>query len=154
MAPSSPSTTRRSPPSKNYRRSVNTQIIVCAHARRVVAVDGCRPGNRNDLVIARHTLAHLLAGDPTVLGDGGYRGIDTITTPRRDHSGRIIRDQHWRQHSRIIARIQHVIVRPKDRQTHCVNADAAATPSTTTSKSSLNSGTSRPTPITGHLLVE
>jgi hypothetical protein len=67
MAPSSPSTTRRSPPSKNYRRSVNTQIIVCAHARRVVAVDGCRPGNRNDLVIARHTLAHLLAGDPTRL---------------------------------------------------------------------------------------
>src|SRR5258708_2008270 len=72
MAPSSPSTTRRSPPSKNYRRSVNTQIIA----------------------------------------------------------------------------------RPKDRQTHCVNADAAATPSTTTSKSSPKSETSRPTPITGHLLVE
>jgi hypothetical protein len=33
-------------PSKNYRRSINAQIIICAHQRRVVAVGGCWPGNR------------------------------------------------------------------------------------------------------------
>jgi len=42
--------------SKNYRRSVNTQIIICAHARRVMAVGRCWPGNRNDVVVARHTV--------------------------------------------------------------------------------------------------
>jgi hypothetical protein len=40
--------------SKNYRRSVNTQIIICAHRRRVVAVGRCWPGNRNDLIVAPH----------------------------------------------------------------------------------------------------
>lgn len=41
--------------SKNYRRSINTQILINANNRRVVAVGACRPGNRNDIVVARHT---------------------------------------------------------------------------------------------------
>ncbi len=41
--------------SKNYRRSVNTQIIICAHRRSVVAVGRCWPGNRNDVIVARAT---------------------------------------------------------------------------------------------------
>jgi hypothetical protein len=102
-----------SAPSKNYRRSVNAQIIICAHERRVVAVGGRWPGNRNDVVVARHTLAHLLAGGHTVLGDGGYRGIHTITTPRRDNTGRIICDHHYRAHRRIGARVEPVIARLK-----------------------------------------
>ncbi|CQD23984.1 hypothetical protein BN1232_05992 [Mycobacterium lentiflavum] len=64
--------------SKNYRRSVNTQIIICAHARRVLAAGRCWPGNRNDVVVARHTVAQLLDGR-VVLGDGGYRGVTSIT---------------------------------------------------------------------------
>jgi hypothetical protein len=88
--------------SKNYRRSVNTQIIICAHRRRVVAVSPCWPGNRNDVIVARHTVAHLFDSH-VILGDGGYRGIGSITTPRRDHTGRIIHDHHYRAHRRIRA---------------------------------------------------
>jgi hypothetical protein len=101
--------------SKNYRRSVNTQIIICAHRRRVVVAGRCWPGNRNDVIVARHTVMQLLEGR-VVLGDGGYRGITSITTPRRDHSGRIIRDDHYRMHRRIRARVEHVIARLKDWQ--------------------------------------
>jgi hypothetical protein len=49
-------------PSKNYRRSINTQIIIRAHDRRVVVARRCRPGNRNDVVVARHTLADPRGG--------------------------------------------------------------------------------------------
>jgi DDE superfamily endonuclease len=101
--------------SKNYRRSINTQIIICAHRRRVAVAGRCRPGNRNDVIVARHTVAQLLDGR-VVLGDGGYRGIVTITTPRRDMTGRIIRDDHYRAHRRIRARVEHVIARLKDWQ--------------------------------------
>jgi len=101
--------------SKNYRRSINTQIINCAHRRRVAVAGRCWPGNRNDVIVARHTVAQLLDGR-VVLGDGGYRSIATITTPRRDITGQIIRDDHHRAHRRIKARVEHVIARLKDWQ--------------------------------------
>ena len=102
--------------SKNYRRSVNTQIIIiCAQARRVVAVGRCWPANRNDVVVTRATVAHLLTGHE-ILGDGGYRGINTVTTPHRDHTGPIIRDEHYRAHRRVRARVEHVLARLKDSQ--------------------------------------
>ena len=99
--------------SKNYRRSVNTQIIICTYRRRVVVAGRCWPGNRNDVIVARHTVTHLLE-DRVALGDGGYRGITSITTPRRDPTGRVIRDDHYRTHRRIRAREEHVIARLKD----------------------------------------
>jgi DDE superfamily endonuclease len=92
------------------------EIIICAHRRRVLVAGQCGPGNRNDVIVARHTMVQLLDGR-VVLGDGGYRGITSITTPRRDHSGRIIRDDHYRAHRRIRARVEHVIARLKDWQT-------------------------------------
>jgi hypothetical protein len=54
-------------------------------------------------------------GRRVILGDGRYRGIPTITGPQRDHSGRIIHDNHYPKHRRIRARVQHVIARLKDR---------------------------------------
>ncbi|ASL18417.1 transposase family protein [Mycobacterium intracellulare] len=130
--------------SKSYRRSINTQIIICAHQRRVVITGRCWPGNRNDVIVARATVAPLLTGHHRILGDGGYRGIITITTPRRDHTGRIIRDDHYRAHRRIRARVEHVIARLKDWQIlrQCRRRGQA---STTASKSSPDSATSRPT---------
>jgi hypothetical protein len=92
--------------SKNYRGSVNTQIIICAQRRRVVVAVRCWPGNRNDVIVARHTVLQLLDGR-VVLGDRGYRAITSITTPRRDHSGRIIRDDRYRVHHRIRAHVEH-----------------------------------------------
>ena len=104
------------PPAKNYRRSINTQIIICCRHRCVVTVGQSWPGNRNDVVVARNSVAPLLTGGRMVLGDGGHRGITTIITPRRDQSGRTIRDQDWREHRRIRARVEHVIARLKDWQ--------------------------------------
>lgn len=127
--------------SKNYRRSVNTQIVIGAQRSTVVAVGRCWPGKRNDVIVARHTVADLFDGR-VVRSDGGYRGIDTITSPRRGPDGRITRDNHYRAHRRIRARVEHVIARLKDRQI-LRNAGAAAKPSTTASKSSPDSGTSR-----------
>ncbi|WP_179295719.1 transposase family protein [Mycobacterium avium] len=101
--------------SKNYRRSVNTQIIICSHRRRVIVVGQCWPGNRNDVIVARHTVVQLL-DHRVVLGDGGYRGIRAIAGPQRDHSGRIIHDAHYRKHRRSRARVEHVIARLKDWQ--------------------------------------
>ncbi|MBU8820744.1 hypothetical protein KL864_33280 [Mycolicibacterium goodii] len=51
--------------------------------------------------------SHLLAGQREILGDGGYRGIDSITSPARDKSG---------AHRRIRARVEHVIARINDWQ--------------------------------------
>jgi len=101
--------------SKNYRRSVNTQVIICARRRRVEVAGQCWPGNRNDVIAARHTVVQLLDGR-VVLGDNGYRDIASITTARRDHCGRIIRDDHYRAHRRIGTRVEHLIARLKDRQ--------------------------------------
>jgi hypothetical protein len=98
--------------SKNYRRSVNTEIIVSAQRRPVVAVGHRWPPNRNAVVVARATVAHLVTGEHDILGDGGDRGINTISTPRRDCTGRIIRDHH----RRIRSRVEHVIARLKDWQ--------------------------------------
>jgi hypothetical protein len=57
-----------------------------------------------------------LDGTRPILGDGDYRGINTITSPRRATNGRIIRDDHYRKHRRIRARVEHVIARIKDWQ--------------------------------------
>lgn len=102
--------------SKNYRRSINTQIIIGAHSRAVIAAGAARPGNRNDVVVARHTVSHLLDGTRIILGDGGYRGIPAITGPHRGPSGRIIHDTQYRAHRRLRARVEHLIARLKDWQ--------------------------------------
>jgi Transposase DDE domain len=102
--------------SKKNRRSVNTQILINANNRRVIAVGPCWPGNRNDVVVARRTVADLIDDSRTVLDDGGYRGITIITGPRRRPDGRIIRDHHYRAHRPIRARVEHVTARIKDRQ--------------------------------------
>jgi hypothetical protein len=65
--------------------------------------------------VARHTAAQLLDGR-VVLGDRGYRGLHTITSPARDKTGRIIRNDHYRVHRRTRARVEHVITRLKDFQ--------------------------------------
>jgi hypothetical protein len=68
------------------------------------------------VVVAQATVAHLFTGERVILGDGGYRGIPTITAPARDRSGRIIRDDNYRAHRRIRARVEHVLARLKDWQ--------------------------------------
>jgi hypothetical protein len=42
--------------------------------------------------------------------------MNTITGPRRGPDGRVIRDHHYRTHTRIRARVEHIIARIKDWQ--------------------------------------
>jgi hypothetical protein len=113
--------------SNNYRRSLNTQIIICAHRRRVAQAGQCWPANRNDVIVARHTVAHLLDGR-IVLGDRGYRAITSITT------GHAAASEPASSTSSPGSRTPR----------YCGNAAAAATQSTTASTSSPDPGTSKP----------
>ena len=126
--------------SKNYRRSINTQIIICAHRRRVVIAGQCWPGNRNDVVVARQTVTHLLAGQHEILGDGGYRGIDSITSPHQTRpagSSATITTAHTGASAPASS-----MSSPGSRIGRSFNNAAdEATPSTTASRSLLVSGT-------------
>ena len=101
--------------SKNYRRSACTQVLVHRSSRRVLAVGQSWPGNRNDIIVTRHTMTeHLAAVRGPVLGDSAYRSLPGVITPRRDSSGRIIRDEHWQRHKRLRATVEHMLARLKD----------------------------------------
>jgi hypothetical protein len=107
---------KRTAKSKNYRRSINAQIVCRARDRRIVAVSKAWPGNRNDTVVFRETLAKTLPEHPRLIGDGGYRGNPHITSPGRGPDGRIIRDRNYRRFRKRRARAEHTIARLKDHQ--------------------------------------
>ncbi|MEU1804020.1 transposase [Streptomyces sp. NPDC019937] len=88
---------RKTKKSKNYRRSVNVQIVCRAHDRRIVAVGDTWPGNRNDVVVFRETLGRTLPDHPRLSGDGGYQGIERIRSPRREPDRKIIKDRAYRR---------------------------------------------------------
>jgi DDE family transposase/DDE superfamily endonuclease len=104
--------------SKNYRRSVNVQVVCRARDRRVVAVGTARPGNRNDVTVFRETLAARIAatGHRRLAGDGGYRGAPGVASPRRGPGQFIIRDRAWRRFVRRRAVIEHLLAGVKDWQ--------------------------------------
>lgn len=98
--------------SKNYRRSVNLQVLARHHDRTVITVGTAWPGNRNDIVVVKETLADILAAAAgAVLGDGGYRSHPNITIPPP-------RDQPDARAAHITARarVEHVLARLKDWQ--------------------------------------
>ncbi|MFA3842024.1 transposase [Streptomyces aureus] len=82
----------------------------------VVAVGDAWPGNRNDIVVFRETLAETLPDHPRLSGDGGYRGCDRIRTPRRGPDGRIIKDRTYHRFRKRRAVAEHTIARLKDHQ--------------------------------------
>jgi hypothetical protein len=92
--------------SKNYRRSVNAQVI-STHDKRILYVGRAWPGNRNDIIVARATVPQ----GPIYKTDGGYRSFtDAITTPPRSEP------KTRRRHIQTRARIEHVLARIKDWQ--------------------------------------
>ncbi len=103
--------------SKNYRRSVNVQVIARHHDRTVVTVGHAWPGNRNDIIVVRATLNPLLAATHgQVLGDGGYRSHPHITIPPPHHPPPRHDADARRFHVTARARIEHVLARLKDWQ--------------------------------------
>ncbi|MGW3029273.1 transposase [Streptomyces sp. NPDC001221] len=107
---------QRTAKSKNYRRSVNVQIVCRARDRRVVAVGDAWPGNCNDIVVFRKTLAETLPDHPRLSGDGGYRGCGRIRTPRRGDDGRIVKDRTYRRFRKRRSMAEHAIARLKVHQ--------------------------------------
>jgi hypothetical protein len=107
---------KRTAKSKNYRRSVNAQVVCRARDRRVVAVGKAWPGNRNDIVVFRETLGKTLPAHPRLSGDGGYRGIETIRSPPRGPDGKIIKDPAYRPFRKRRAIAEHTLARLKDHQ--------------------------------------
>ncbi|MCL4414014.1 MAG: transposase family protein [Actinobacteria bacterium] len=73
----------RSAKSKNYRRSTNVQVVCRRKDRRIVTVGAAWPGNRNDVVVYKETVASGIAQHRRLIGDGGYRGAAGVTTPIR-----------------------------------------------------------------------
>lgn len=74
--------------SKNYRASVNMQVMINAATRLVVAVGQPTPGNHNDCAAWTESKINRSADHATVLTDGGYQGTDcscpTAAKPARN----------------------------------------------------------------------
>jgi hypothetical protein len=66
------------------------------------------PGNRNDIVVAKATIT--LPDGITTLTDGGYRSMPGATMPPKQDPARLA------AHKRLLASIEHLLVRIKDRQ--------------------------------------
>ena len=94
-------------PSKNYRRSVNVQVLATVD-HRIVHLSEAWPGNRNDIVVAKAAIT--LPDGITTLTDGGYRSMPGATLPPKDDLARPT------EHRRLRARIEHVLARMKDWQ--------------------------------------
>jgi Helix-turn-helix of DDE superfamily endonuclease len=128
--------------SKNYRRSVNTQLIICSQRRRVLVAGKCWPGNRNDVIVARHTVVHMLDGR-VVLGDGGTAASLRSSAPRDATTPAASSTTTTTGHTAGSEPASNTSSPGSKAGKYCGNAAAVATPSTTASTSSPDSGTSR-----------
>jgi hypothetical protein len=98
---------------KNYRRSVNVQVVVRRRNRQVVCVGEAWSGSRNDSVVYRATNGPEVSGHCRLIGDGGYQGVTGVTPPRRGPGGWIIRDAAWRRFRKRRATVEHVLAELK-----------------------------------------
>jgi len=102
--------------SKNYRTSVNMQVMINATTRLVVAVGQPTPGNHNDCTAWTESKINRAADHATVLADGGYQGTGLLM-PHRRKAGQD-RLPAWKEanntaHRRVRARIEHTFAAMK-----------------------------------------
>ena len=69
--------------SKNYRYSVNMQVVIDANTRLVVAVRDPTPGNRNDCRAYTDSGVDEQCRGAKVMADGGYQGNPGVIMPYR-----------------------------------------------------------------------
>jgi DDE family transposase/DDE superfamily endonuclease len=137
---------QRTAKSKNYRRNVNVQIVCRARDRRVAAVGDAWPGNRNDIVVFRKTLAKTLPDHPRLSGDGGYRGCACIASVHHAEAPTVASLKTAPTAGSANAAPSQNTPLPASKTTRSsANAGAAATRSTTPSPASPHSTTSRST---------
>lgn len=103
--------------SKNYRNSVNLQVLINANTRLVVAVGRPLPGNRNDCNAYTESGVDDAAGQAIVLADGGYQGTGLFLPHRRSPGQNTLptwQEEHNADHRRVRARVEHVFSRMKN----------------------------------------
>ncbi|WP_160574032.1 transposase family protein [Actinomadura physcomitrii] len=103
--------------SKNYRYSVNMQVVIDANTWLAVAVGRPVPGNHNDCTAFRDSGANTAFRGAHVMAYGGYRGNRQVIMPYRRprDSGELPawQDQLNTVHKRVRARVEHVFARMK-----------------------------------------
>ncbi|GGV45176.1 hypothetical protein GCM10010182_82000 [Actinomadura cremea] len=103
-------------PSKNYRYSVNMQVVIDADSRLAVAVGRPVPGNHNDCTAYRDSGVDRQCRGAHVMGDGGYQGNPQVIMPyRRPRDGGLT---EWQVelntvHKRVRARVEHALAQMK-----------------------------------------
>jgi hypothetical protein len=103
--------------SKNYRYSVNMQVVIDANTRRNVAVGNTVPGNRHDSRAYRDSGVDQQCADTHVMADGGYLGNPQVIIPyRKPRKGSDLPE--WQEelntvHKRVRARVEHALAHMK-----------------------------------------
>ncbi|MFG1924349.1 transposase [Cryptosporangium sp. NPDC048952] len=106
--------------SKNYRYSVNVQVVIDADTHLVVAAGDPVAGNRNDCTAYQDSGAAWATRGATVIADGAYRGprcAGVVIPHRRNRDKTPLPDwkeDHNRSHRHVRARIEHVFARMKN----------------------------------------
>jgi hypothetical protein len=99
--------------SKNYRYSVNMQVVIDADTRLTVAVGTPMPGNRNDCRAFRDSGVDQQCAGAAVMADGGYQGNPGVIMPyRKPGKGKEL--PAWKEelntvHRRVRARVEHAL---------------------------------------------
>jgi hypothetical protein len=103
--------------SKNYRYSVNMQVVIDANTRRGVAVGKTTPGNRHDSRAYRDSGVNQQCADAHVMADGGYLGNPGVIIPyRKPANGEDLPEWHEELntvHKRVRARVEHALAHMK-----------------------------------------
>jgi hypothetical protein len=103
--------------SKNYRYSVNMQVVIDANTRLGVAVGDTTPGNRHDSRAYRESGVDQLCAGAQVMADGGYLGNPGVIIPyRKPDKGRSLpawKDDLNTVHRSVRARVEHALAHMK-----------------------------------------
>jgi hypothetical protein len=103
--------------SKNYRYSVNMQVVIDANTRLTVAVGTPTPGNRNDCRAYTDSGVDQQCAGAQVMADGGYQGNPSVIMPyRKPRDGSDLPE--WKDglntvHKQIRARVEHALAHMK-----------------------------------------
>ena len=101
--------------SKNYRYSINHQVVIDANTRLVIAVGRPVPGNRHGSTAWTESGAKDLVGRATAIADGDYPGTGLIIPHRKPKGGELCawKQEHNKSHKRVRARVEHAFARMK-----------------------------------------
>lgn len=97
--------------SKNYRYSVNMQVVIDANTRLTVAVGRPTPGNRKDCRAWTDSGVDRHCQGAAVIADGGYQSNPEVVMPyRKPADGSEL--AAWKNdlntvHKRVRARVEH-----------------------------------------------